>query len=195
MAQGNEITLRKYEDFLLGKVAFSIKGPSDIEKEPEGDDADIEEAKAERKRKIADAKQKEALAIVRYAVTELLEWTPQDAMDSMNEEIMEQLRLDKIITYIRYPKDLSKKKDFISKNLVAKSVAELYEIFGDSAKGNILMHDAKLFYAYHELYDTPLEYLHESLGSSRDEFLYSYYQYMSALTEIEKEKTRKKRTK
>ena len=53
MAQGNEITLRKYEDFLLGKVAFSIKGPSDIEKEPEGDDADIEEAKAERKRKIA----------------------------------------------------------------------------------------------------------------------------------------------
>ena len=35
MAQGNEITLRKYEDFLLGKVAFSIKGPSDIEKEPE----------------------------------------------------------------------------------------------------------------------------------------------------------------
>ena len=70
MAQGNEITLRKYEDFLLGKVAFSIKGPSDIEKEPEGDDADIEEAKAERKRKIADAKQKEALAIVRYAVTD-----------------------------------------------------------------------------------------------------------------------------
>ena len=251
MALNTEITLRKYEDFLLGKTAFSIKGPSDIEKEPEGDDADIEEAKAERKRKIADAKQKEALAIVRYAVTELLEWTPQDAMDSMNEEIMEQLRLDKIITYIRYPKDLSKKKDFnwmihlafpnetrydvgeqvlklyqrvksgelkrfpkrvfegdngaqklaillkdfISKNLVAKSVAELYEIFGDSAKGNVLMHDAKLFYAYHELYDTPLEYLHESLGSSRDEFLYSYYQYMSALTEIEKEKTRKKRTK
>ena len=64
MAPGNEITLRKYEDFLLGKVAFSIKGPSDIEKEPEGDDADIEEAKAERKRRIAESKKKHSLLFV-----------------------------------------------------------------------------------------------------------------------------------
>lgn len=249
MASNNEITLRKYEDFLLGKCSFSIKNPSDIEKESEEYEFESKELKMERKRRIADAKQKEALAIVRYAVTELLGWTPQDAMDSMTDEIMKQLRLDKIITYIRYPKDLSKKKDFgwmihlafpnetqydvsdqvlklyqrvkrgelkrfpkrvfegengaqklavllsdyISKNLVAKNIEELYEIFGDNARGNVLMHDARLFYAYHELYDTPLEYLHESLGRDRDEFLYSYHQYMSALGEIEKNKKRQKK--
>lgn len=249
MTVNNEITLRRYEDFLLGKSSFSIKGPSGVEKEPKGDECNIREIKAERKKQIADAKQKEALAIVQYAVKELLGWTPQDAMNSMTEEIMEQLKLDKIITYIRYPKDLSRKKDFgwmihlafpnethydvgeqvlklyqrvksgelkrfpkrvfegengaqklaillndyISKNLVVKNVEELYEIFGDSARGNILMHEAKLFYSYREIYDTPLEYLHESLGKERDEFLFSYYQYMSASNEIEREKVRLKR--
>ena len=98
-----ESALKRYEDFLLGKSNFSLKGPDYIEKVSDYDWADNEDVKAERKRKIVLAKEKDALEIVRYAVTRILGWTPQEAMESMTEEIMQQLKLDKIITYIQNP--------------------------------------------------------------------------------------------
>lgn len=244
-----ESALRKYEDYLLGKTTFSLKGPDDIEKEPVYDGSDSEEMKMERKRKIALAKEKDALEIVRYAVTKILGWTPQEAMESVNADIINQLKLDKIIAYIQFPKNLSRKRDFtwvihkafpretrydvaeqilqlyervktgnqkrfpkrafdgedgslklaillkdyISKNLPARNVTELYDFFGNCGKANIKMHEAKLYYAYRELYETPLDYLHESLGSEKDEFLYGYYQYMTALGEIRKNKRKRKK--
>lgn len=53
------------------------------------------------------------MEIVRYAITKILCWTPQEAMESMTPEIMSQLHLDRIATYIQFPKDLSRTKDYV----------------------------------------------------------------------------------
>ena len=79
-------------------------------------------------------------------------------------------------------------KDYISKNIPAGSVAELYQIFSDSAEMNAAMHKACLYSAYHEFFDTPLEYLHDALGAEGDNFLFDYYQFMAACTELDREK-------
>lgn len=75
--------------------------------------------------------------------------------------------------------------DFISTNIPSSSIEDLYIIFSDQAKSNKMLKKANLYYAYKDFYDTPLEYLHESLGIYQDNFLYSYYQLMEILKNID----------
>lgn len=245
-----EAALRRYEDFLLGKSNFMLKGPSFVEKESDLDGEGNEKARLKREQRVKDAKEKSALAIVRYAITSILGWTPDEAMGSLTYEIMQQLKLDRIISYIQYPKDLSRKKDvswmvhrafphetdydiktqtldlyrrlmrgeinrfpkhvfegpngieklaillsdFITKNIPASSIADLYHFFGDSGAANAALKEHQLYYAYRDYFNTPLEYLHESLGDSGDDFLYHYYQYMSVLEEMQREERKDKRS-
>lgn len=242
-----EIALRRYEDYLLGKCSFMLRGPALIEKESTYEGEGNEYLKEVREQKIADAKEEDALAIVRYAITSILGWEPQEAMTSLDASIMKQLKLDKIMTYVQYPKDLNKSKDyawmvhkafpdetiydlnqqvlemysrlkqseikrfpkrvfegptgmeklaillneFISTRIPASTIEDLYEFFGNSGRANEELKDAKLYYAYRDYYNTPLEYLHESLGESCDTFLYHHYQYMGVLEEMEKELNKK----
>lgn len=235
-----EIALRKYEDFMIDKSSFMLKGPSFVSQESEHAN---EEIKRKRDQQIKDAKEEDALAIVRYAVTDILGWTPEEALYGMNEEIMKQLRLDKIITYVQYPRDINKNKDYawmihrafpketsycpkdqvlemykrlqnsnidrfpkrvfvgnngieklsvllndyISKNIPAFTISELYEYFSKFGEANKALRKAKLYYAYKDFYNTPLEYLHEALGENSDNFLYHHYQYLNTLTEMRKE--------
>lgn len=255
-----EMALRKYEDLLLGKLGFSkskknvnaggrvgvkstfsLSGPGDLEREIDVVDTGNEVLIKEREKKIKAAKERDALAIFRYAITGILGWTPQEAAESLTTDIVKQLYLDRIIEYIQFPKDMDRSKDYawvvslafpddvstdvseqilglykrvrsgelkrfpklvfdgedgyvklgillndyISKNVPASSVQELYDIFSDNARGNVMMHEAYLYHAYHEFYDTPLEYLHDALGSARDDFLFDYYQFMAAYRELE----------
>lgn len=217
-----------------------LKGPSFIEQENEFYEDD-KQAKKLRDQKIKDSKEDDALAIVRYAITSFLGWTPEDAIYSLTSEVMKQLKLDRIMTYIQYPKDLNKTKDyswmiykafpeetsynlkeqvlemydrlkrgeierfpkrtfegtggiekltillmdFISKNIPALNLDGLYSFFGDSGLANDTLKKVKLYYAYREHYNTPLDYLHQSLGDAGDEFLYHHYQYMSAFKDME----------
>ena len=238
-----ETAIRKYEDFLMGKCPFSLKGPHDVISEAELKDTENKELRDERNRRIAETKERDALAIVRYAVTNILGWKPQDAMECMTADVMKQLCLDRIQMYVLYPKDINKNTDFaymihkafpretkynmsaqilqlyeslfngqlkkfprrvfegengamklsillkyyISKSIPATSVEDLYEVFGNNAQANLLMRKAKLFYAYRELYETPLEYLHESLGAHQDPFLFAVYQFLNAYDEVNQE--------
>lgn len=244
----HEVAIRKYEDYLLGKSNFMLKGPTFIEKESHFEGEGNEQARRQREQRVKDSKEEDALAIVRYAITTILGWTPEEAMGSLTYEIMEQLKLDRIITYVQYPKDLSKSKDFswmvhrafpketnfdvkaqildlydriqkgdlarfpkrvfegpngieklgillndfISKNIPATSVTDLYAFFGDSGMANAVLKEAQLYYAYRDFFNTPLEYLHESLGDSGDDFLYHYHQYMGAMQEMRRQLRREK---
>ena len=236
-----ELALKNYEEFLIGKKDFTLKGPINIE--TESDVSHIADRKTQRENTIKDSKERDALEIVRYAIEGILGWDPQTAMEYLDEDIFKQLNLDKVMTYIQYPKDLNKSKDytrmihkafpnetvydpsdnalklyarvqsgeikrfpkrtftgvngteklrvllkyFIDHNLANRDDESLYALFANNAKIHVMLHDAQLYYAYKDKFDSPLEYLHEALGEEGDSFLYKYYQYMSCIEELQKD--------
>lgn len=78
-------------------------------------------------------------------------------------------------------------RDYISRNIPAGSISELYRIFSNSADGWNILRDAHLYHETAPYYSSPLEFLHDALDREADKLLYSFYQYMSAVTEVEKE--------
>ena len=61
-----------------------------------------------------EAKQKEnaALDIVRYAVENILRWTPKEMAAKFNGEVIDRLKLTKIVSYIAFPPEADKKRDY-----------------------------------------------------------------------------------
>lgn len=61
-----------------------------------------------------EAKQKEkaALDIVRYAVENLLRWTPKEMAAKFNGEVITKLKLNKVVSYISFPPEADKKRDY-----------------------------------------------------------------------------------
>lgn len=53
-----------------------------------------------------------ALSIIKYALEDLLEWTPEDIYYRLNQNVMEKLKLNSLLNYINYPIELDKKKDY-----------------------------------------------------------------------------------
>ena len=186
-------------------------------------------------------KESAAKEIVCYAVTELMRWSPEEAMEHMTESIMDALKLTSIVKgYITLPPDLIRQsdydyiiakcfgisydhrkqlqrqfqriqsgeikkfpketfkgtngrakaayllKEFISKNIAAGSIEELYERFADSAAMNKAFERAEIYHVCHRLYGSPLEFLHYSLDTeSRDDFLFTLYQLSAVYKETE----------
>ena len=256
-----EGAIRTYDDYLLGnKPRFSLKSPHDLEvarvvKEAgEGDSLDValaEARKREMNAKSAASKEADALAVIRYAVTSILGWTPQDAMEHITPEIVNKLKLDQVIKYISFPPDVDKKNDFswvvykafphetkydmakqtirvynqvlsgeipqfprymfrgehgteklsimlctyISRNIPASSLDDLYKSFADSAEGTRILRKAALHNAYKEFYSSPLLYLHDALGSGGDPFLFNYYLYCDIEDSLFGDKTTGKKRK
>lgn len=112
MSSSEETALRKYEDMLLGKAEFTMKSPHNLDRKEDSYGSLGHPAKQEQDTEISKVKEANALAVVRYAVSGILKWTPQEAMDCMTVEIAKQLRLDVIAKYVRYPNDLSRSKDY-----------------------------------------------------------------------------------
>ena len=77
-------------------------------------------------------------------------------------------------------------RDYISRNIPAGSISELYRIFSNSADGWNILRNAHLYHETAPYYSSPLEFLHDALGQEADRFLFSYHQYLSAVTEVEK---------
>ncbi len=85
----------RYEDFMLGGRKFLLTASTN----------DKEAAAAEL--------ESNAYAIIRYIVTDLLEWTPQEAVECITPEIAKVMRMDVIIDkYITVPKDVQKTEDY-----------------------------------------------------------------------------------
>ena len=54
-----------------------------------------------------------AVAIIRYVITDLLEWTPEEALNNLDDVIAKEMRIDKIVQrYVPYPFDLDKSQDY-----------------------------------------------------------------------------------
>ena len=82
-----EFAIKQYEDNLLYGRRYSFPGTK------------------------AD-KQKDALEIVRYVVSEVMEWSPQTAMKSFDWNVVKELKLDEIIEkYITCPTDIDIHED------------------------------------------------------------------------------------
>lgn len=77
----NFAAIDTYEQFLMGKRKLSLSG-TDQEKE------------------------KQACAILRFAVEKLLGWTPKDAMECLTPEVLMCLRLNSVLKYIKTPRDV-----------------------------------------------------------------------------------------
>lgn len=233
-----EVSLRRYEDALLGKTDFTIKTPSNVEKQRDVVKGSPEEI--ERINKIERIKEAEALVVIRYGITKILGWNAKTAFEYFNREAMEAAKLERACSYVKFPRDLSRTKDFwyivykafpeqidynpnkrvlslyqrlldgeikhfprqvfkggeglerlytllhyvITNNIPAAKLEDLYEVFGDKAKCNKLLKELQLYYAYKDYFDSPLDFLHHSLGEDGDDFLYSYYQYMNSLKHV-----------
>ena len=81
-----EIAIERYEQLILKKNSITLNGE-------------------------AEEKAEAAKAIIRYAITEILQWTPEEARDHITWDIIKQMKLDKILRYIPYPTDIDKVKD------------------------------------------------------------------------------------
>ena len=100
-----EVALRIYEDYLLGKGNLTLKVSGLFEMKGDIIKGSLEEI--EREQEIKMAKEADALAIVRYAVTKILGWTPSEAMEHINKDVVCSLKLEPLIKYIDFPSELS----------------------------------------------------------------------------------------
>lgn len=83
--------------------------------------------------------------------------------------------------------------DYISRNIPAYDIEDVYRIFADPVSGNRILKKANLFYAYRDFYDTPLSYLHSALGSESDDFYFNYYLFTDAVKDVERIEAEEKR--
>lgn len=244
---GVEIAIRNYEDALIGRRRFSLKIPGYLERKPTREKGTFEDL--ERARDIQASKENDALAVVRYAITNILGWTPQEAFVFFNKEVMQKLKLDQACKYIQFPRDLSSNSDywwiiykafptqvsyepyqrvlnmykrllkgeikhfprnvfdgtegaeylnsllhyFISENIPANTVEDLYDAFGHSANIVKELKKAKLFYAYKNKFYSPLDWLHSSLEDESNSLYYHYQQYMDVFEKTSQNIKQKKK--
>ena len=244
---GVEVAIRNYEDALIGRRRFSLKIPGYLERKPIKEKGTFEDL--ERARDIQASKENDALAVVRYAVTNILGWTPQEAFVYFNKEIIQKLKLDQACKYIQFPRDLSPNSDywwiiykafpaqvsyepyhrvlnmykrllkgeikhfprnvfdgaegaeylnsllhyFISENIPANTVEDLYDAFGHSANIVKELKKAKLFYAYKNKFYSPLDWLHSSLEDESNSLYYHYQQYMDVFEKTSQNIKQKKK--
>lgn len=188
-----------------------------------------------------------AVGVIRYAVEKLLGWSPENAVQLLNQNYIHFMKLDQMIKYIAFPSDVSKEdtdyilyllypklinydiqkytlrvykdvlnndgrypKDYmygylgmlrakiclqysIKNNCIFKSADELYKFFAsrDCIK---YLKKHKLYQLYVNFYETPLEYMHDSMPTSvRDNFLLHNYLFEQQFQMIQAQKELKKK--
>lgn len=52
------------------------------------------------------------LIVFRYAIENILKWSPEDTRDNMNGEIIKSMKLDSLYRFMEFPDELSKTKDY-----------------------------------------------------------------------------------
>ena len=242
-----EVALRRYEDFLIGKKEFQLKSPSFVEKKVNIKKGTVDEIDMLRDAKLS--KEKDALAIIRYAITGILGWTPDEAFYYFNEKTLKALKLEQVCKHIEFPKDLKPKVDywwyiykafpaqvkynpnervlnlyrqmmkneikhfpkgvfegregsdklnlilhyFITENIPASTIEDLYDAFGKRAEAVKFLKEGKLYHAYKDKYSSPLDWLHDSLGEDANNLYYRFQQFNELFPKVEKELKAKKK--
>lgn len=242
-----EVALRRYEDFLIGKKEFQLKSPSFVEKKVNIKKGTVDEIDMLRDAKLS--KEKDALAIIRYAITGILGWTPDEAFYYFNEKTLKALKLEQVCKHIEFPKDLKPKVDywwyiykafpaqvkynpnervlnlyrqmmkneikhfpkgvfegregsdklnlilhyFITENIPASTIEDLYDAFGNRAEAVKFLKEGKLYHAYKDKYSSPLDWLHDSLGENANNLYYRFQQFNELFPKVEKELKAKKK--
>ena len=242
-----EVALRRYEDFLIGKKDFQLKSPSFVEKKVNIKKGTVDEIDMLRDAKLS--KEKDALAIIRYAITGILGWTPDEAFYYFNEKTLKALKLEQVCKHIEFPKDLKPKVDywwyiykafpaqvkynpnervlnlyrqmmkneikhfpkgvfegqegsdklnlilhyFITENIPASTIEDLYDAFGNRAEAVKFLKEGKLYHAYKDKYSSPLDWLHDSLGADATNLYYRFQQFNELFPKVEKELKAKKK--
>lgn len=104
-----DVALRAYEDYLLEKKKFSLKSPAHTKKAELPLD---EEDEYHRQNEIKLAKEADALAVIRYAITGVLGWSPGKAFEEFDGDVADSLKLKPLIKYVQFPRNLSPSKDY-----------------------------------------------------------------------------------
>lgn len=60
----------------------------------------------------ARQKEKAALDIIRYAVENLLRWTPKEMAAKFDEDVIQKMKLTKVVSYVPFPPEADKKRDY-----------------------------------------------------------------------------------
>ena len=58
-----------------------------------------------------------ALSVIKYAIEHYLKWKPNEAYNMLTKKVLKQLHLSSLLTYIKFPIELNKIKDFQMKLL------------------------------------------------------------------------------
>ena len=109
-----------YIDFLLDKKSFYLRGPADMDTIPKQSDYNMDDPrerlmfgneKIKYRERIEDYKQEQALQIMAFVITRLMELTPEEALNQFEipgeaEKYIEIWKLDKVMEYIRFPPGL-----------------------------------------------------------------------------------------
>ena len=110
-----QTAIRTYDNYVIGNGRFFLSSPFDMEAIDKNFDPQDEiekrmmfEKRVKNRKRAEAAKEKDALAIVRYVITIILSWTPEDAMEYMTPALMKQLHLDVLKKYISVPPNVAK---------------------------------------------------------------------------------------
>ena len=181
--------------------------------------------------------EKEAIILFKYAFEKILQWTPEDARNNLNKEIIEKLKLKRVYKKIIFPRGLSYRGDYwyVAKkcypdkihgcgkediwkmlylNVLANpngkypkeyfcdadgklkaklflmhqlenyvrfsNIEEMYKFFSSTAEANEFLKECKLLPAMKVHFDSPLEYMHESLPvEQRDNLLLMFTEFQN----------------
>ncbi len=58
-----------------------------------------------------ESKAQHAREIIRYAISEMLGWSGEDARDHLTLDILKQMKLDKLFNYLTFPPDIDRNED------------------------------------------------------------------------------------
>lgn len=80
--------LAKFEEYVIGKLPrFYLTGDK-------------------------DEQERKALSIIEYVIRELLEWSPKEAYNGLNDEVSQKLHLDTLIKYVKSPAGIASETNY-----------------------------------------------------------------------------------
>ena len=114
--------IKSYLDYLVGKGSFILHAPPGLGREPDAGDYDLSDMlerelyitdKAKYKSRIEETKQKDAIHVLVYVITELMGLTPEEALIQFEvpgraQEYIGKWKLEKVLEHIRMPPGIRK---------------------------------------------------------------------------------------
>lgn len=112
--------------------------------------------------KMCEDKNAMTITIFKYAIEELLKWTPEILRDNLNAEIIKSMKLDSIYRFLDFPFELSKSRDYFyvahilyperirydKTHYVFRRTKELLERKDVSSLDTLFLHNDKYFEMY-----------------------------------------------